>query len=142
MDKWNLSRVAMAACVLWMGAAVYFQFFSVDPDQYGFRSPEVERQIQNCGGSFEQRYKCKDTLIIQKERGSFMIWVLKMVLVFGPPAALLALVRFAGARWPERKNLQTTAPEPAKPVDRDSVLKRRRFPFPRDDDESAGPGQT
>lgn len=71
------------------------QFFDVDPNQYGFRSPEIEQKMKNCAGSFEQRYKCKEALIIEKGHDSFMIWIAKMALVFGPPAILLGLVRVA-----------------------------------------------
>lgn len=99
LDKWDyrvvLNWVATAVCALWMGVTVYSQFFDVDPNQYGFRSPEIEQKMKNCAGSFEQRYKCKEALIIEKGHDSFLIWISKMALVFGPPAILLALVRVA-----------------------------------------------
>jgi hypothetical protein len=78
-----------------MGVTVYSQFFDVDPNQYGFRSPEIEQKMKNCAGSYEQRYKCKEALIIEKGHDSFLIWISKMALVFGPPSILWALIRVA-----------------------------------------------
>jgi len=99
LDKWDyrtvLNWVTTTVCALWMGVTVYSQFFDVDPSQYGFRSPELEQKMKNCSGSFEQRYKCKEALIIEKNNDSFLIWISKMALVFGPPAIVLALVRVA-----------------------------------------------
>ena len=99
MDKWDyrvvLNWVATAVCALWMGVTVYSQFFDVDPNQYSFRSPEIEQKMKNCAGSYEQRYKCKEALIIEKGHDSFLIWISKMALVFGPPSILWALIRVA-----------------------------------------------
>ncbi|HVI49863.1 MAG TPA: hypothetical protein VM661_01490 [Candidatus Sulfotelmatobacter sp.] len=115
MEKWDyrtvLNWVATAVCALWMGVTVYSQFFDVDPNQYGFRSPEIEQKMKNCSGSFEQRYKCKEALIIEKGHDSFLIWISKMALVFGPPAILLALVRVA-VRQRENDDIDTFNPPP------------------------------
>ena len=122
LDKWDyrvvLNWVATAVCALWMGVTVYSQFFDVDPNQYGFRSPEIEQRMKNCSGSFEQRYKCKEALIIEKGHDSFLIWISKMALVFGPPAILLALVRVA-VRQREGSEVDSFNPPPS------SIRKRK-----------------
>lgn len=123
MDKWDyrvvLNWVATAVCALWMGVTVYSQFFDVDPNQYSFRSPEIEQRMKNCAGSYEQRYKCKEALIIEKGHDSFLIWISKMALVFGPPAILLALVRVAIRQRESREIDSYNAPPPS------SIKKRK-----------------
>lgn len=123
MGKWDyrtiLNWVATAVCALWMGVTVYSQFFDVDPDQYSFRSPELEQKMKNCSGSFEQRYKCKNDLIIEKGRDSFLIWLSKMALVFGPPAILWSLIGVA-TRQREKGRIDEFSPPPP------SSIKKRK----------------
>jgi len=115
-----LNWVAMTVCALWMTVTVYSQFFDVDPNQYGFRSPEIEQKMKNCSGSFEQRYKCKEALIIEKGHDSFLIWISKMALIFGPPSVLLGLVRIAIKKRAESE-LDPYAPPPPSSIKKHKI---------------------
>ena len=102
-----LSWGVTAICAIWMGLTLYGQFLAVDPDQYSFRSPEIEQKMKDCAGSYEQRYKCKEALIIEKGHNSFMIWLGKMALVFGPPAVLWNLQRLSHRRYGRENHAAT-----------------------------------
>ena len=91
----HLNWIVTLVCTLWMVGALYVQFIAVNPDQYGFRNPVIEQEMQNCAGSFEQRYNCKEALIIAKGHASFLIWLGKMALVLGPPVVVWNLLRLA-----------------------------------------------
>jgi hypothetical protein len=89
--KWS----AGAAITLWMIITIYQSFIIVDPDQYGFLAADVQSQMQNCTGNFQQRYDCKEEIIEAKQHRSFVVWGGKVALVFGPPAVLWFLVTWA-----------------------------------------------
>jgi hypothetical protein len=78
---------------LWIIVSMYVAFFDVDPDQYGFKSPEVDAGMESCGGSFKQRYHCKESLILTKHRQSFVLWIEKVAIILGPPLLLGFLIR-------------------------------------------------
>ena len=95
--KWT----AFIASTIWIVLTIYQEFFDVDPDRYGFKSPEVEAQMSSCGGTFRQRYECKETAILAKGRDSFVIWMEKVAMIFGPPLAVSLLLRLYTRRQPE-----------------------------------------
>lgn len=92
--KW----IAMTASTVWVCAMIYQMFLTIDPDDYGFLAPDVQQQMDNCGGTFQQRYDCKEAIIIAKGHRSFMIWMGKVALILGPPMALAAAASFATRR--------------------------------------------
>lgn len=91
----RLKQLAVAASALWVAMTIYQEFFDVDPDQFGFKSPEVEAQMSSCGGTFKQRYDCKEAAILAKGRDSFLIWMWKVTIILGPPIALVVLFQLA-----------------------------------------------
>lgn len=95
-----LKIFATAISTLWIGVTVYSEFFDVDPDQYSFKSPEVEQRMKACSGSFHERYRCKEDAIIDKGQEGFVIWLEKVGLVFGPPFVLFGLVRLLARQRP------------------------------------------
>ncbi|MDR3438150.1 hypothetical protein [Telmatospirillum sp.] len=97
---------AMLACAIWMGATFYLEFLDVDPDQFGFRSSDVESQMKSCGGSFQQRYDCKEAIIIAKGYDSFLIWTEKVCLILVPPVLVVYLLN-RGRREKPRSGLRT-----------------------------------
>jgi hypothetical protein len=114
-----LKWIALIASAIWMSVTTYQEFLDVDPTQFGFRSSEVEAQMKGCGGSFQQRYDCKEEIIIAKGYESFLVWVEKSTFVLGPPL-MLALV----LGWSSRDK----APNPERSFDAKrplSVAKRR-----------------
>lgn len=84
--------VAGIAIAAWLGVTIYQEFIIVDPDQYSFMSADVQAQMKSCGGSYQQRYECKDAIIRAKGQRSFGIWLEKVAVIFLPPAGLWALV--------------------------------------------------
>jgi hypothetical protein len=85
----------MVASAVWIVLSVYQEFLDIEPARYGFKSPEVEARMRNCTGDFHQRYDCKEAAILAKGRDSFLIWMWKMVIVIGPPAAVGLLINYA-----------------------------------------------
>ena len=92
--RWGIS----IASALWIVVTVYQEFIEADPDQYSFKSPEVQSQLQSCGGNFHQRYDCKEAAVLAKQRASFLIWLEKVCVTFGPPLGLFLLVRYSSSR--------------------------------------------
>jgi len=88
-----LKWAATAVSAVWIGITVYSEFLNVDPDQYSFKSPDVEQRMRACGGTFQERYRCKEDAMIDKGQEGFIAWLEKIGLMFGPPFALFALVR-------------------------------------------------
>lgn len=81
---------------LWMAWGIWLQFFNVDPTNFGFRSAEVEARMQECGGTFQQRYECKEAIILAKGHDSFVIWLEKVGFILGPPLLLAYVVGRVG----------------------------------------------
>lgn len=92
--------VIVTVSTLWMAATVYTEFFIVLPGTYGYDTPEMQDRLSACTGTFLERYRCKDLVIIQKGRDDFLIWLEKVALVFGPPAVLFGLLRIGRPKLP------------------------------------------
>jgi hypothetical protein len=91
-----LKWLAVIASAIWISVTIYQEFIEIDPTQYGFRSPEVEARMKACGGSFQQRYECKEAVIIAKGHDSFVIWMEKVALILGPPIVVAILIGRVG----------------------------------------------
>lgn len=115
-----LKWAGTVASILWITFSIYTAFFDVDPDQYGFKSPEVEARMQACGGTYKQRYECKEQAILAKHRKSFMLWMEKVVVIIAPPLLLAYLIRRAGRQMATEEE-DPYAPRPQRP------LKKRRM---------------
>jgi hypothetical protein len=86
MLKWG----ALAVSLLWIVAAGWGELSKIElPDN--FRSATYKRQAENCEGSFERRYECKSHIIINNDTSAFNDWALRLIIVFGPPALIVAL---------------------------------------------------
>jgi hypothetical protein len=114
-----LKWIATFASILWIAATIYQGFFAVDPTQFGFRSTEVEARMKSCGGSFQQRYDCKEEIIIAKGYDSFLLWVEKATLVLAPPLILGLFFNRTGREKPPKieQNFEIRRPS--------SIAKRR-----------------
>ncbi|HIJ62249.1 MAG TPA: hypothetical protein HPQ04_06100 [Rhodospirillaceae bacterium] len=108
-----LKWAGTAASILWIVFSIYTAFFDVDPDQYGFKSPEVEARMQSCGGTYKQRYECKEQAILAKHRKSFLLWMEKVFVIIGPPIVLAFLIRRATRDMPS-DNQDDYTPRPLK----------------------------
>jgi hypothetical protein len=54
--------------------------------------------MQDCSGTFRQRYECKNQIIIQSDRGTFLAMLGRIAIVVVPP-----LLLFGGLRLAERR---------------------------------------
>jgi hypothetical protein len=116
-----LKWIAIVASVIWIAVTFYQEFLDVDPDQYGFRSAEVEARMKSCGGSFQQRYDCKEAIIIAKGHDSFLLWVEKAALVLGPPLILAFLLNRTGQDKPHGSVHDHIARRPTTPLSKRRV---------------------
>lgn len=81
--KWSM----IVGSVLWIAIAGSFHWEAfIGPQSY--EKSSVSDKIDNCEGSFKQRYECKSSLIINDSRETFMDWTWRLAVVFGPPLAL------------------------------------------------------
>jgi hypothetical protein len=107
---------AVLAIAIWLMGAIYIEFIDDDPLQYGITSSLAQQQMANCGGSYAQRSACKERILDQNQRSTFStVWLLKVAIVFGPPALLWYLiVRLQRQPAPppkKRKPAQRSEPE-------------------------------
>ncbi len=105
VDTYKAIRwVAVLASTVWICLTIYQEFIDVDPTQYGFKSAEVEARLKSCAGSFQQRYDCKEAVIIAKGHESFLIWIEKVALILGPPIIVAALLNRLGRESPAKED--------------------------------------
>jgi hypothetical protein len=95
-----LKGLGLTVSILWMALTIFQAFFDVDPNQYGFKAAEVEARMQACGGSFQQRYECKEAIMLAKQRAGFVGWLEKVAVIFSPPLLLALLIGRVDSRPP------------------------------------------
>ncbi|PKU25072.1 hypothetical protein [Telmatospirillum siberiense] len=116
-----LKSTAIVASVIWISVTFYQEFLDVDPEDYGFHATEVEARMKGCGGSFQQRYDCKEAIIIAKGRESFLVWVKKTTLILAPPLLLAFLLNRTGRGRPHRSVRSHLVRRPTVPLDKRRV---------------------
>jgi hypothetical protein len=130
LQKEWLKWAAIAFSILWVVINVYAEFIDEDPTENGFKSREVESRMQNCGGNFHQRYECKESLVLAKQRASFILWSERLTITFGPPIGISLLFRMANKRRRLRR-MAMSRTKPKAPVVRpganspQTVVRRR-----------------
>jgi hypothetical protein len=88
---------AGAACLLWIGWAVWDQFLTLPPDEVANHSSGlVQDRMLDCSGTFRQRYECKNAIIIENDRSNFFAMAGRIAIVVVPPLLLLGGLRLAG----------------------------------------------
>lgn len=113
-----LKWIAGLASIIWIALTFYQEFLDVDPNQYGFRSPDVEARMKTCNGSFQQRYDCKEAIIIAKGYASFLVWGEKTALILLPPLLLAFLISWSGRNRQHTSVRSHLARRPTIPLDR------------------------
>ena len=104
--------IAVAASTAWITLTIYQEFIDVDPTQYGFKSAEVDTRLKSCSGTFQQRYDCKEAVIIAKGHRSFAIWAEKVALILGPPLIVGMLLNRLGQERSSKDADYYTKPPP------------------------------
>jgi hypothetical protein len=113
-----LRWLATTVSAIWIVLSIIAEFFDVDPNQYGPVSADSMARMSSCQGNYHQRYACKEQVTLSKQRHSFLLWIGKVCIVFGPPAALFLMLRYAYKEQPAPENGYYQRPPPP--------VKRRR----------------
>lgn len=88
-----------------MAVTIAQEFFLADFSNYGYRNQEMELKMQACSGTFQQRYDCKNQLIVDKGYSDFLLWIGKVIWIFVPPMIFFGIVRLTkpkGGRGSDR----------------------------------------
>jgi len=85
-------KVLIAVSLVWIAGMGWLQFGTLDPDTVLTPHSAVvrDRMDNECTGSFQRRYDCKETIAIQTVRQSMTDMVMRLGIVVAVPA-LLAL---------------------------------------------------
>ena len=106
MSRRLIGIVVGLVSLFWALLTVYTEFIEANPNQYTFGSADVQQQMANCAGTFQQRYECKERILDAQQQRGFIVWGEKVAVILGPPLLLWALVgytarqRRAGAEEP------------------------------------------
>lgn len=93
-SRQTLRWIGWLACAGWLAISINYLIFQTDPDQFSFRSPEVEAEMKNCTSEdMHQRYSCKEQAILSHERLKFVQALVPTALVFAPPLLVWLLAR-------------------------------------------------
>jgi len=87
-------RLLVGISLIWLALGTWLAFFALPPDEVQtINSPEVkDRMRDECSGSFQERYRCKEAIILEIGQDSFANMTLRLVLVVSVP--LLAAVAY------------------------------------------------
>mgnify|MGYP001809779347 CR=1 FL=1 len=86
--------VATALCLLWIGWGVWTQFLSLpDEEIENHSSLSVKDRMSDCIGTFQQRYECKNAIVIETDRHNFFNAVGRLVLIVLPPILVFGVWR-------------------------------------------------
>lgn len=123
MERYSLATAlrvgTMILGAMWMALFVYTDFIDTNPALNSFDAPDVREQMQACNGNYQQRYECKESIIIAKNQGEFLIWLKEVAVIMGPPLVLWWLVQKATAqrqKAPQAPQRRRPATAPARPV--------------------------
>jgi DNA-binding response OmpR family regulator len=84
--KW----LAIALGSIWLMGAGYHEILRPDPMQ-SVRSLQLKREVGNCRGTYNARYRCKSGLLVASKNSLFGAWTRKIGVVFIPILILSVL---------------------------------------------------
>lgn len=84
--KW----LAIVFGTIWLVGAGYHEFLRPDPMQ-NVRAMQLRREVGNCRGTYNSRYRCKSSLLISSKNSLFSAWTIKIGVVFIPILMLSVL---------------------------------------------------
>ncbi|MEO0034899.1 MAG: hypothetical protein RLZZ501_922 [Pseudomonadota bacterium] len=86
--------VATALCLLWIGWGVWSQFLSLPADELeNHSSLSVRDRLSDCTGTFQQRYDCKNAIVIATDRGNFFNVIGRILIIVLPPLLVVGAWR-------------------------------------------------
>jgi hypothetical protein len=85
--------------ILWCLGMGWDQFndlgtFAFGGEQEDVREQQIQRQLKDCRGTFQERYDCKSAILRAHGRDSFYYWAKKYALTFGPALFLYVAFHF------------------------------------------------
>lgn len=92
----GLRILAVLISLAWIAWAGWQQFAALPEEAVQHHGSDVVKdRMKDCEGSFKQRYECKEAIVIQSGRDTFNNMMMRLAIVFGPPALLGILFAFA-----------------------------------------------
>lgn len=86
-------------CGLWMAWAVWDQFLSIPTGEVeNHSSLSVKERMSDCSGTFQQRYDCKNNIVIETDRMTFLNMIGRIAIVVLPPFLLIGALNLSGRR--------------------------------------------
>jgi hypothetical protein len=99
-------KVLMWASILvglaWFGIVGWSELIEQDP-LTSYREAMIQSKINDCYGDLSQRYDCKSSIMLKVQRDKFMLWMGKLLYVFGPLVLLRILYNLAYSRMGPKK---------------------------------------
>ncbi|CCG41638.1 hypothetical protein [Magnetospirillum molischianum] len=87
------------ACGVWICWAVWTQFLTMPNGEVeNHSSLSVKERMSDCAGNFQQRYDCKNSIVIETDRMTFLNMVGRIVIVVLPPLLLIGAVNLQSRR--------------------------------------------
>ncbi|EME68906.1 hypothetical protein H261_16034 [Paramagnetospirillum caucaseum] len=73
-------------CCLWLGFSTWTFFIADMPDEIfdNHTGKAMQERMKSCEGSFQQRYKCKQALLLNGERWGFAVALDRVLLICAP----------------------------------------------------------
>jgi len=92
-------------CGLWMAWALWSQFLSIPTGEVeNHSSLSVKERMSDCAGTFQQRYDCKNNIVIETDRTTFLNMVGRIIIVVLPPLLLIGALNLSSRRRDDDDN--------------------------------------
>lgn len=96
MTERSAKRLLILLSLAWMVAIGLFLFRQhTDPELEALRRHQFEQKMNDCRGTFAERYECTSALLRKQSSDKANWWALRLLLLFGPPLGACA----AYATW-------------------------------------------
>ncbi len=93
----RIKRILIVSSIIWMVAVTSVVLLTL-PRQatLTMESPQIQRELaRDCSGTFKQRFRCKQTIILNTSQRTFSDLALRLLaVVAGPIAAAVYFVRY------------------------------------------------
>lgn len=86
-ERSRLVAMVTAACLAWLVGIGALMWVTLPEVEHHGSSAIKDRMAAECQGSFAERYKCKEAIIVESGRESFWMVAARFLLVIVPPMA-------------------------------------------------------
>ncbi|EPY00343.1 hypothetical protein [Magnetospirillum fulvum] len=89
----------VTVCGVWICWALWSQFLTIPTGEVeNHSSLSVKERMNDCAGTFQQRYDCKNSIVIETDRTTFINMVGRIIIVVLPPLLLVGVVKLYARR--------------------------------------------